>query len=81
MTIDLKKPLLPQLSEIRRGVCVVCGGPAPRESRCTNGRCNRCHVTHCTPGGATSPGHNPIGVDVDGQPLAKLRYPRRGGPS
>ena len=25
--------------------------------RCTNGRCQRCHSAHCTPGGATYPGH------------------------
>ncbi len=37
--------------------CSVCGGPAPLVFRCTNGCCARCHAEHCTPGGATYPGH------------------------
>lgn len=37
--------------------CEVCGEPTSSGSRCTNGRCPKCHVEHCTPGGATSPGH------------------------
>lgn len=40
--------------------CNVCGGPASRETRCTNGRCGRCHRTYCTGGGASSPGHGRI---------------------
>lgn len=38
-------------------MCNVCGGPAPAESRCTNGRCGACHAATCTPGGITAPGH------------------------
>ena len=37
--------------------CRNCGAPAPAAERCTNGHCAKCHRTHCTPGGATSPGH------------------------
>lgn len=38
--------------------CEVCGVDISSDSRrCTNGRCSGCHGTHCTPGGATSPGH------------------------
>jgi hypothetical protein len=37
--------------------CEVCGTPTERRTRCTNGRCLKCHRAHCTPGGVTSPGH------------------------
>lgn len=37
--------------------CEVCGKETNRQTRCTNGRCLECHRAHCTPGGATSPGH------------------------
>lgn len=38
--------------------CEVCGTPIPSQrDRCTNQRCLACHGKHCTPGGATSPGH------------------------
>lgn len=39
-------------------VCEVCGADTSRDrGRCTNGRCSKCHATHCTPGGDTGPGH------------------------
>jgi|SRR5579859_225809 len=38
--------------------CRRCLGPAPAESRCTNGHCYACHREWCTDGGATYPGHN-----------------------
>lgn len=37
--------------------CNYCGGPALRATRCTNGRCSKCHATICTPGGVTESGH------------------------
>jgi hypothetical protein len=38
--------------------CEVCGADIYKDpTRCTNGRCAACHRKHCTPGGATSPGH------------------------
>lgn len=37
--------------------CNACGNLATPGTRCTNGRCMRCHATYCTPGGATSRGH------------------------
>lgn len=36
--------------------CNVCGAPRGSDG-CTNGRCYRCHVDHCGPGGITGPGH------------------------
>ena len=38
-------------------ICEVCGVAASAAERCTNNRCGHCHAKHCTPGGATSPGH------------------------
>jgi hypothetical protein len=38
--------------------CRVCGEPIRLVLVCTNGCCEQCHRQHCTPGGATSPGHN-----------------------
>ena len=39
--------------------CQVCNTPIPTSStRCTNRLCLACHRKYCTPGGATSPGHN-----------------------
>jgi len=42
--------------------CNACGG-STAAGRCTNGRCFRCHVAHCTSGGNASPGHGygPLG--------------------
>lgn len=38
--------------------CEICGTDIRRDrGRCTNERCSSCHAKHCTPGGATSPGH------------------------
>ena len=37
--------------------CNYCGMSTARRLRCTNGRCENCHATICTPGGATSEGH------------------------
>jgi len=43
--------------DLPAAVCYVCGEEAPAAERCTNGYCRRCHAEHCTPGGATYPGH------------------------
>lgn len=37
--------------------CNVCGQRITPSSRCTNGRCAKCHAKVCTPGGITSDGH------------------------
>jgi hypothetical protein len=38
--------------------CNHCGARITMIARCTNGRCLRCHATHCAPGGgAIGPGH------------------------
>lgn len=52
-------------------VCNVCGAPCA-DNHCTNGRCIRCHATHCTAGGATAPGHQPI-KPANSNPAAEHR--------
>ena len=44
------------IDTIRLMRCEVCAGLRGRAG-CTNGRCNDCHLKHCTDGGATSQGH------------------------
>lgn len=48
------EPSCPKCWEEKK--CNVCGEPGGWNI-CTNGRCDTCHRTHCTPGGSTSPGH------------------------
>ena len=53
-------------------VCEVCERAFHEWDRCTNGRCPSCHRTHCTGGGATSPGHYRLGA-VDERRIKELR--------
>ena len=65
--------------------CNACGAPIygglrsqpGRSSRCTNGRCMKCHRHYCTEGGSVSPGH---GFWRKGtRPKHLVRYPEKRG--
>lgn len=55
---DRAWPHAPACEECRESQrCNVCGSKITRSTRCTNGRCPKCHAGVCTAGGTTHPGH------------------------
>lgn len=48
-----------------QGRCNVCGAQIQASTRCSNGRCLRCHDRVCTPGGIAGPGHGYGAPDRD----------------
>jgi hypothetical protein len=58
MHSDIRYPHERACAECRAlELCNCCGRPAPRDSRCTNGHCSRCHQAVCTAGGIGGPNH------------------------